>query len=112
MSGVILSNEPFGPPAPNSANLDVFGTVKDFASGAFNFGLDFLSEKFAFERQIELLKYQQQVSDNANATNTGGGGYTNPSPTFGSQSFGLGLGGMSPVTIAVLGVAALLILRK
>lgn len=105
--GKVIYTSPIGPTQPSG--WDVFGTVKDAVTGAFNFGLDYWSDKMAFDRQLELLKYQKEVSDSSNMRNTLSG-YRQPEDGAGYNY--AGFAGMSTMTLAILGVALVLILKK
>lgn len=111
--GQIIYDNPIGPTRPTNtgAGFDFFGTVKDTFTGAFNFGLEYLSDQLAFERQKDMFEWQQKVNGYADTTNVTGGGQPNPY----NQSYGLGafnINNMSPVVIAALGVLAILLVKK
>ena len=95
-----------------AGGLDNFyGTVKDLANGVFSFGLDYLGDKLAFEKQLQLMKYQSDISQANEATNTGMGAYPQMQQSYAPAS-NFNLGGVSPMTLALLGLAALILLKK
>ncbi len=86
-------------------------TIKNVVQGAFTTGLDFVSEQWEWDRQKEMMQLQLKMDQQAAQTNLTG------SPTGGGSSgggtFGIPmLAAISPVTLAILGVAGIILLKK
>lgn len=88
----------------------IFSSIKDGARGLFSQGLDLVSTQIEHNRQLELLKLQQNAASQNTSTNSG--------ETFGQDApanAGIQtplLASISPLAIGIFAVAGVLLLRK
>lgn len=85
-----------------------FDAIGDLLTGTFNKGLDVLSGQLQHKQSLELLQLQLQAerqASDANLTGQPNGNVISPV----SAPF---LAGVSPITLAILGVAAVVLIKK
>jgi hypothetical protein len=89
--------------ASSSGFLD---EVKNTISGVWSTGLDFLSKELEFQRQVDMLELQNKMEKQAQEANSTG------TPTGAGSIAGYSMAAISPVTLALLGAAGFLFLKK
>lgn len=102
-----MSTVPIPATKPNvSSGGGFFDTIKSTLTGTFNAGLDILATQLENKQAIEMLEAQAQIERQATNTNITG----NPQGVASNLQLP-SLASMSPLTLALLAVAGVLIIK-
>ena len=94
------------PSLPSVGDGDIYQTMKDTVSGIWTAGIDIVGAQWQHDRELEMMELQYRMENQAKQANATGSPNSNTGTAYKPS-----LAAISPVTLALFGLGALVLMK-